>query len=56
MGCLPCRRGRGFYGARSAPVFFRSAAAVVWVSTAAIALGALIVTRFIALRHRRASK
>ncbi|MCT1866625.1 MFS transporter [Dermabacter sp. p3-SID358] len=30
--------------------------AAVWVSTAAIALGALIVTRFIALTHRRASE
>ena len=30
--------------------------AAVWVSTAAVALGALIVTRFIALTHRRASE
>ena len=30
--------------------------AAVWVSTAAVALGALIVTRFITLTHRRASR
>lgn len=43
----------GVFGAGFRPLGCRAA---VWVSTAAVAFGALIVTRFITLTHTRASR